>query len=119
MFFPVVALVAAKLNAELNGVKNIGLISNNLLGTPCTMFDVILIGDMMYDSSLADSIFRWCIQLASANKTVLIGDPGRLSMECSISRLGSKLCTVGKYELDSLTREDNSGFSCAFVYRML
>lgn len=111
-----VALVAAKLNSELNGVSKLEVSEENLLGSACLDFDVILIGDMMYDSGLADSIFDWCLKLTSENKVILIGDPGRIPMEHSFSSLGNKLCLVGKYELDSLTKEDNAGFNCAHVY---
>jgi predicted nicotinamide N-methyase len=50
---------------------------NDLLkGTPPRV-DIILVGDLFYEKSIAEKVFEW-LTAANANGThVLIGDPGR------------------------------------------
>ncbi|MEQ1812139.1 MAG: methyltransferase, partial [Terricaulis sp.] len=46
------------------------------VGKP-TDVEVILVGDLFYDRDLAPRVLAWLIEQQAANKTVLIGDPGR------------------------------------------
>lgn len=89
----------------------------NLVGTDCAEYDLILVGDMLYDSVFSEAITTWLLKLHSCHKTVLVGDPGRGPISKSDSTLlGKSLCHLAKYELDSLTKEDNNGFHQAHVF---
>lgn len=66
---------AARLNAELNGVR-ITISDADPLGQP-TGADIILVGDLFYDRDLAPRVLDWLIGQQHEGKTILIGDPGR------------------------------------------
>lgn len=65
---------AIALNAKLNEVV-ITVTTENLLLKPHPKIDVILVGDLFYQKSVAEKCFAWLQQ--SASETILIGDPGR------------------------------------------
>jgi predicted nicotinamide N-methyase len=64
---------AIKLNSEINQCV-VSSTSTDLLSSPAGNFDVILVGDMFYEKSLAERCLAF---LQSSNAHVLIGDPGR------------------------------------------
>jgi predicted nicotinamide N-methyase len=70
-----IALAAAQLNAELNGVtlKTDG--ANPIDREIDT--DVLLAGDVCYNPELTARILGWLRKVAAKRVTVLIGDPGR------------------------------------------
>ncbi|KAI9559765.1 hypothetical protein GHT06_013771 [Daphnia sinensis] len=110
------AIAASQLNAQINAVE-LKFSEDNLIGTECLDYDLILVGDMLYDTTLSNSIATWLLNLRSANKTVLVGDPGRGPV--GTSSLLSQLCRLAKYELDSVTKKDNYGFHQAHVFTLL
>lgn len=112
------AIAASQLNAKLNGVELI-VSEDNLIGTDCTEFDLILVGDMLYDSVFAEEITVWLKRLRLANKTILVGDPGRGPIAAESTLLSDSLCRLAKYELDPVTKEDNYGFHQAHVFTLL
>jgi predicted nicotinamide N-methyase len=70
------ALEAIALNASLNGVT-LDISGEDLLETGFPDADVILVGDLFYEKTLAE---RCLVRLAEAlrrGSAVLIGDPGR------------------------------------------
>jgi predicted nicotinamide N-methyase len=70
------ALAAVDLNAHANDVT-IATTSDDLLANPPAGFDVILVGDLFYERTLADRVMA-CIEPASASGAlVLVGDPQR------------------------------------------
>ena len=71
----VFAADAARLNAELNGVR-VETSDADPVGAP-TDADAILVGDLFYDRDLAPRVLDWLISLQRDGKSVLIGDPGR------------------------------------------
>lgn len=70
-----VALVAAALNADRNGVA-LDLRGDDVLGTPLEA-DVLLAGDMFYDAEFAARALAWMRMLAARGVLVLLGDPNR------------------------------------------
>ena len=71
-----VALAACHLNAEANGVT-IAATADDLLAAPPEPFDVVIVGDLFYERTLADNVLAY-IDMAKANASViLIGDPQR------------------------------------------
>jgi predicted nicotinamide N-methyase len=69
------ASVAARLNAELNGLA-IETTEEDLVGS-LPPFDVVLAGDVFYDCELAARGLAWLRRLARAGVLVLAGDPQR------------------------------------------
>jgi predicted nicotinamide N-methyase len=67
------SMAAIELNATLNNVE-ISRISDDLLVNPPPHVDVILVGDLFYEKSVAEKCFAW---LQQSNAQILIGDPGR------------------------------------------
>ncbi len=70
------ALAAVHLNAGLNGVE-VATTAENLLEKPPARFDVVLVGDLFYERSLADLVLKFIDVAATAGALVLIGDPQR------------------------------------------
>lgn len=70
------ALAAVALNAEASAVT-VATTATDLLAAPPQPYDVILVGDLFYERTLAEKVTAY-IDAAGANgATVLIGDPGR------------------------------------------
>lgn len=70
------AVAAMEINAALNGVAP-RITSDNLLAHAAPRVDVILVGDLFYEQSLAASCFAWLTAAREEGATVFIGDPGR------------------------------------------
>lgn len=66
---------AIRLNAGLNGVT-LDHSGENAVGTD-SGWDVVLAGDVFYDSAFAEAIIPWFAELARRGALVLVGDPGR------------------------------------------
>ncbi len=72
-----VSLEAACLNAEVNGVR-IATTSHDLLaGGPAAEWNVVLVGDLFYERTLADRVTAYIDAAAAKGALILIGDPGR------------------------------------------
>ncbi len=70
------AVSAIGLNAALNGVT-FDVTRDDLLAAPPPACDVVLVGDLFYEKSLAARALVWLQQAEAAGSLVLIGDPGR------------------------------------------
>ena len=70
------ALAAISLNAAANAVS-IRTTGADLLATPPTAFDIILVGDLFYERVLATRVLAWLETAQAQGSLVLIGDPGR------------------------------------------
>lgn len=72
------ALIATRLNAELNGVRIETLCADALAGaTPDA--EIVLAGDLFYEAGLAARAGRFLARCASQGRRTLLGDPGRTS----------------------------------------
>ena len=72
-----VAVVAARLNAERNGVA-VEVREHDVLDEPLPPdVDVVLAGDVFYDATMAERVQPWLLAAARAGARVLLGDPGR------------------------------------------
>jgi predicted nicotinamide N-methyase len=69
------ALVAARLNAEANGVSLTPLVAD-VLGTTVDA-DVVLAGDVFYDKDMAAAFLPFLFRAAANGSLVLVGDPSR------------------------------------------
>ncbi|XP_071756421.1 electron transfer flavoprotein beta subunit lysine methyltransferase [Centroberyx gerrardi] len=111
-----VAAIATHMNCELNGLEPLVCVTDNMIGSEPEGFDLILLGDMFYEETLADRLHSWldrCIQTHGTQ--VLIGDPGRAQFEGhGIRRL---LRQLAQFELPESVREENYGLTCSTVWR--
>lgn len=71
-----VAAVAMEMNADLNDV-HLDILVEDVIGRLDPDFEVVLVGDVFYDKSIADMVLPWLKDLKAAGRTILIGDPGR------------------------------------------
>ena len=68
---------ATLLNAEANGVS-VEFEGRDLLEFPASAdFDVILAGDVFYDSLMSQRIGSWFDEAAARGTSIFVGDPGR------------------------------------------
>lgn len=73
-----VSLAATALNATANSVT-VATTSNDLLSTTPPQFDVIIVGDLFYERTLADRVLAFIEAAVARNPAplILIGDPQR------------------------------------------
>lgn len=116
-----VALQATLLNAKVNGimdnvdeldVRNDNLIGN---GAATTRYDIVLIGDLFYDTEIAAVLHPWIQRLARAGKKIYIGDPGRHGI--TDTGVLSNMILHARYELPDNVCLENNGFSHANVWQ--
>jgi len=81
------AVQAAVLNAALNGVT-VEPVIEDLTGTDGG-WDVVLVGDVLYDPVFAARTLEWLKGLAERGATVLLGDPGRVPLDVEVDELGA------------------------------
>lgn len=101
---------AATLNAALNSVA-IEVTSADPIGAPAD-FDVILVGDLLYDRDLAPRVLAWLLALQSEGKTVLIGDPGRTYLP------RDKLEQIAAYDIPVTRALEDAEVKRAAVWRL-
>ena len=91
------AVEAIGLNSAANGVI-VETTAADLLAVSPPLVDVILVGDLFYERSLAERLLRWleCARRSGCN--VLIGDPGRSYLP------RQRLVTCASYQVP-VTRE--------------
>ena len=70
------ANAAITLNASHNQVE-VSATSDDLLETMMEHVDVILIGDLFYEKSIASRCYDWLVKAKQTGVHILIGDPGR------------------------------------------
>jgi predicted nicotinamide N-methyase len=70
------AIAAVQLNAQANGVT-VTPVSVDLLDGDATDLDVVLAGDVCYESELAARMFAFLLRAHEGGTDVLLGDPGR------------------------------------------
>lgn len=77
------AIVAAEMNAALNGVSITPRLADVLSEEPAWLAgcEVILAGDVCYDRSMADRAQRFLRRAAARGALALIGDPGRAYLD--------------------------------------
>lgn len=83
------ALVAATLSAEANGVTLAGDLGDRV--GDALEADVLLLGDMTYEPALSAKILGWARELGRRGTTVLLGDPGRGNLD------GAALVKLAEY----------------------
>jgi len=120
------AVTAALINAELNGVAIEGT-TEDFLGPSRSApssdvtarvseivgrWDVVLAGDVFYGSEMASVVARWLTALAEAGTTVLIGDANRGFLDTS------GFVTKARFDAPADNDADGSFLQPATVYCM-
>lgn len=70
------AVVAAELNAAINGVR-IETLLEDLTAGPAPDVDIVLVGDLFYEADLALRVAVFLDRCVAAGVSVLVGDPRR------------------------------------------
>ncbi|XP_061705587.1 electron transfer flavoprotein beta subunit lysine methyltransferase-like [Cydia pomonella] len=105
------ALEATSINASLNGVSVTTSAANLIGGKPHC--DILLVGDMFYDTEFAETLFEWLMTLKGT--TVLIGDPGRPGLA---RRRRGGLARRAAYRLLPGTCLENRGFADTTLWQL-
>jgi predicted nicotinamide N-methyase len=85
------------------------------LGTINPSRKYLLVGDMLYDDDIGESVLRLAQAMRRAGWHVLVGDPGRHFASSRSSELGLQ---EAEYDLPASLRDQNSGLTRAAVRRM-
>lgn len=110
-----VSLIAAQMNAKLNDVE-LETDCRNLINHPDSFnYDVIFLGDVFYDEEFAVQIIPWVQSLISADKKIIIGDPGRHAFNVC-KKLNLKL--LNEYKLPENVCIENNGFQYGYVWEL-
>jgi predicted nicotinamide N-methyase len=71
-----IAIVAAEMNAEANDIR-LEAICEDILDNPPGNSDLLLVGDLFYEASLAGRVLPFLQRCHDAGVGILIGDPDR------------------------------------------
>jgi predicted nicotinamide N-methyase len=106
------AIVAAKLNAEANGVAFETALGDPTRDAPAPV-DVLTIGDLFYDADTAARVLRFAQASAAQGAVVLIGDPRRAHLPLDM------LEEVAAYSVSELSgaADHNARPACAYRLR--
>lgn len=97
--------VAIALNARANAVS-IDLLEGDILPGPAPAVDLILVGDLFYDTALVTPVLAFLDRALAQGIEVLIGDPGRTALPLA------RLAPVSVYDVpDFRTTGQCSGHS--------
>ncbi|XP_014275666.1 electron transfer flavoprotein beta subunit lysine methyltransferase [Halyomorpha halys] len=110
-----VACEVISMNSRLNNVKIHLNNENLLLSSGLTKVDIILIGDLFYDSEFGEVLFQWLLKCRKNYIKILIGDPGRYVLDNTKKK---QLSLVKEYSLSENIILENCGFSSAYVWQM-
>lgn len=102
---------AVRLNSALNQVV-IEFTQEDLIGLSIDV-DVVLAGDVFYESAFADALVGWFESLAARDITVLVGDPGRSY------RPTDRLEALATYEVPVTRALEDSEVKRTTVWRFL
>ncbi|MHC1549214.1 class I SAM-dependent methyltransferase [Phyllobacterium sp. K27] len=70
------AAIVSRLNAAVNAV-NIVPVCKDILDDDPPETDIITVGDLFYDSAIAERVRAYLDRCIAANITIIVGDPGR------------------------------------------
>ena len=109
------SLVAARLNAEANGlaveVSAEDWLAAGADGAPDA--DVVIAGDVCYEREMSVRALAWLRSHANAGRLVLLGDPGRNYFTAQ------GLEELARYEIPTSLQLENRGMRETVVWRVL
>ncbi|XP_011869204.1 PREDICTED: protein N-lysine methyltransferase METTL20-like [Vollenhovia emeryi] len=108
-----VACVAIAMNAILNNV-DIEVLRENLLEKPLEdPYDVIFVGDLLYDEETAGILMTWLGDAHERGARIYLGDPGRHGLS---EEFRKRLRSLRRYSLPENVRRENHGYDMATVW---
>ncbi|XP_011168053.1 electron transfer flavoprotein beta subunit lysine methyltransferase isoform X2 [Solenopsis invicta] len=108
-----VACVAIAMNAILNNV-DIEVSWENLLQKPLEdLYDVIFVGDLLYDEEIANTLMTWLGEAHKRGARIYLGDPGRHGLSEDLKK---RLKLLRQYSLPENVRKENHGYDVATVW---
>ena len=114
MVFSSDAVKAVEMNAKLNSTS-VNVTTEDFVGSSAENFDMVLLGDMFYDSEFSLKLASWISLLNTSSKTVLLGDPSRYAFQ-DAKKVLSDLTLVKTYSLPESVRKENNGLTEASVW---
>eukprot|EP00729_Bicosta_minor_P013972 gene13972-432_t len=112
------ACASSLVNAELNDVHTGGTLAG-----PRSCIrpgDLVMVGDAMYDITIAKLLLPWLRELASEGVEVLLGDPRRWVInEMSAAEQAATFELVADYSLPQSLADEHYGVRSTVVYRVL
>jgi predicted nicotinamide N-methyase len=110
----VLSLIAARLNAEANGLA-IDTSSTDWLAAPGETpdADVVIAGDVCYEREMSAQALAWLRSQAARGRLVLLGDPGRNYFSAQ------GLEEQARYEIPTSLQLENRGMRETVVWRVL
>jgi predicted nicotinamide N-methyase len=106
-----VAAEAVQLNAAANRLA-VEVLAGDPLDAPPPTVDVVLAGDVFYDSAMAERVQPWLLSACHAGATVLVGDPGRHYLPRALMSERAQIEIATTRELEGVERK------VVRVYRM-
>jgi predicted nicotinamide N-methyase len=108
------SLIAARLNAEANGLT-VATSADDWLAGPDAMpqADVVIAGDVCYEKEMSVRALAWLRGHANAGRLVLLGDPGRNYFSAQ------GLEELARYEIPTSLQLENRGMRETVVWRVL
>jgi predicted nicotinamide N-methyase len=108
------SLVAARLNAEANGLA-FDISADDWLAEPAEapIADVVIAGDVCYEREMSARALAWLRGHAEAGRLVLLGDPGRNYFSAQ------GLEELARYEIPTSLQLENRGMRETVVWRVL
>lgn len=101
------------MNAMLNDV-DIEVSWENLLERPSEdQYDVIFVGDLLYDEEIASILITWLKDAHVRGARIYLGDPGRHGLT---ENLRKRLRFLRRYSLPENVKRENHGYDTATVW---
>lgn len=115
-FWISVACVAVAMNAMLNDVEIAVSWENLLERPPEDPYDVIFVGDLLYDEEIARILITWLEDARVRGARIYLGDPGRHGLTESLRR---RLKLLRRYSLPENVKRENHGYDTATVWEFV
>jgi predicted nicotinamide N-methyase len=108
------SLIAAKLNAEENGLAVVTSAEDWLAGADAMPeADVVIAGDVCYEKEMSVRALAWLRGHANAGRLVLLGDPGRNYFSAQ------GLEELARYDIPTSLQLENRGMRETVLWRVL
>lgn len=105
------AIAAATLNADLNGV-DLTLETADITEKAPPDADIIFCGDVFYDRQMAEGVLAFADRLLAAGLDVYVGDPGRSYLPAE------RLTELAAYSVPVVGALEDSEIKCTRVFRV-